>query len=402
MVVQNEQTVLAFMTPRQRVLRALDHREPDRVPVDFLAAPEIWDRLSVYFHADTREIDTGGYFSAEREWLLRRLEIDCRLISYDMFCAPPARIIKPSADVDWWLSLARSTPNRMWRQVLPDQTSYDIWGHHIRTIDNPTGVYEEFASYPLQEATTTAELSHFDWPEPDWWEVATLKDALEKVNPGQAHHLRFRAGSVFESSWQLRGMPEFMMDLGLNPDIPLYIMDRLCEVIVENTRRTLAAAGDQIDMVYFYDDVGAQNGLMISKNMWKKFIRPYHLKIIETARQFNKPVMYHCDGAIYPLVEELIELGIDVLDPIQPSAKDMHPDKLKQEFGDRLCFHGGIDIQETLPRGSPDDVAAEVAERVGRLGKGGGYILSSSHHIQSDTPIENVMAMYQTSLRYRK
>jgi len=139
---------------------------------------------------------------------------------------------------------------------------------------------------------------------------------------------------------------------------------------------------------------------MISRNMWRKYIKPRHARIIEVAKSYGKSVMYHCDGAIYPLLDELIDMGIDVLNPIQPTAKDMAPARLKLEFGDRLAFHGGIDIVGTLPHGTPSEVRTEVVERVNDLGDGGGYILTSSHHIQSDTPLENVLAMYEMDLRY--
>lgn len=371
------------------------------MPVDFLATPEIWQRLVEYFKLDGSSIDSGGFFTPEREMLLRQFSVDCRLISYDMFCAPPERVLHPQAQIDWWSSLSRSSPNRMWRQLLPDGSSLDIWGHHTRTVENPSGAYEEFLRWPLRQAATTVELSQYAWPEPDWWDFSSLRSAIQRINPNGEYHLRYRAGTVFESAWQLRGMEEFLTDLAINPDIPLYIMERLTDVIVENTRRVLQTAGDLIDMVYFYDDVGAQTGLMISKNMWRRFIRPFHQRIIETARSFGKSVMYHCDGAIYPLIGELIDMGVDVLNPIQPNAKDMAPARLKAEFGDRLAFHGGIDIVGTLPKGTPEEVRNEVRQRVRDLGEGGGYILASSHHIQADTPIQNILAMYALELRRR-
>ena len=387
--------------PRSRVLTALQHAEPDRVPVDFLATPEIWQKLASHLKLTPAEFEPGEYFSMEREAILRAFEIDCRVLSYDMFCNPPEAIYKSGARQDWWSSMARSTPGRMWRQVLPDRSSLDIWGHHIRAQENITGSYEEFASWPLQAAETLADVAAYSWPEPDWWDFSGINDAIQKIDPGGEHHWRFRAGSIFESAWQMRGMEEFLADLAADPEIPLYIMDRFTDVIVENTRRALELAGDRIDMVYFYDDVGAQENLMISKNMWRKYIRPRHARIIEVAKTFGKPVMYHCDGAIYSLLDELIDLGVDVLNPIQPTAKEMTPARLKLDFGERLVFHGGIDIVGTLPLGTPSEVKAEVVERVNVMGKNGGYILASSHHIQSDTPLENVLAMYQTELRYR-
>ena len=190
------------------------------------------------------------------------------------------------------------------------------------------------------------------------------------------------------------------MDLVNQPEIPQYIMERLTDLYVENTRRVLELAGDRLDMVYFYDDVATQQNLMISARMWRRVIKPLHQRIIDVAKARGIPVMYHCDGALVPLLPELIDMGVDLLNPVQADAAGMDPQRLKDEFGDRLSFHGGIDIIKTLPRGSVTDVKAEVAERSRVLGKNGGYILASSHHIQSDTPLANVFAMYEMAGRY--
>jgi uroporphyrinogen decarboxylase len=194
-------------------------------------------------------------------------------------------------------------------------------------------------------------------------------------------------------------MEQFLVDMALGSNIPEYIMDRLTEIIVENLRRVLEIAGDRLDMIYFYDDVASKESLLVSPETWLKQIRPHHSAIISAAKKHDKPVMYHCDGAIRSLIPALIDLGVDVLNPIEVGAKGMDPVYLKQVFGDRLCFHGGIDIRNTLPHGTPEEVKDEVRERVRVLGKGGGYILASSHHIQPDTPLENIYAMYDTSLR---
>lgn len=387
------------ITPRQRVSAALRHETPDRVPVDFLATPEVWETLEKHFQPDVSIIDSGEFFTKEREAILRLLHVDCRMVSYDMFCAPPTKTLRSGAQVSWWDALARSTPNRMWRQNLQDGTSLDIWGHHLHSVANETGRYEEFVSWPLRTAKSLNDLRQYPWPEPDWWDFSCLGEAIQKIDPQHQHSLRFRAGSVFENAWQLRGMEDFLMDMAVSPDIPDYIMNRLTEVLVENTRRVLELAGEKIDIVYFYDDVGAQNGLMISKSMWRRFIKPFHQRLIDTARSAGKHVMYHCDGAIAALIPELIEMGIDILNPVQPTAKDMAPERLKTDFGHHLSFHGGIDIVETLPHGSPEQVQREASERVRVLGAGGGYILASSHHIQSDTPLANVLAMYDLDVR---
>lgn len=384
---------------RERVLTALRHQQPDRCPVDFLAAPEIWQRLVEHVGVSAQRPGDDAFFDPAWEAVLQHFDVDCRVISYDQFYNPPASVLKHGAKLDWWGALSRSTPNRMWRQETPDGTSYDLWGHVIRIVENPTGAYEEYAVWPLADAAGVDDLAAYAWPEPDWWDFSPLPDLLRSLDAGGQRHLRFRIGSVFEVGWQLRGLQEMLMDLVLQPEIPQYIMERLTDLYVENTRRVLELADGRIDMVYFYDDVATQNGLMISEKMWREFIRPCHARLIAVAQAHNVPVMYHCDGAIYPLVNELIEMGVNVLNPVQADAAGMAPERLKGEFGDRLSFHGGIDIIKTLPRGTADDVRAEVRERIRVLGDQGGYVLASSHHIQSDTPLENVFAMYEVGLR---
>lgn len=390
------------ITPRERVKMALRHEEPDRTPVDFLATPEIWARLVQQLQPDTAGVGPSDYFDPAWEAILRHFEVDCRLLSYDQFFNPPDSILRPQAQVDWWSSLSRSLPNRMWRQRLPGGDLYGPFGHHIRIVKNPSGAYEEFASWPLKSVTSLEDLKRYPWPSLDWWDFSALPDIISQLDAHQQYHLRFRIGSIFETAWQLRGLQEFLMDLVINPAIPLYIMDRLTEISVEITRRVLALVGDRLDMLYFYDDVATQTSLMISQEMWRDYIRPRHAQLVELAKQYKLPVMYHCDGAIYPLIPELIELGIDLLNPVQADAKGMEPERLKAEFGDRLNFHGGLDIIKTLPRGTIEDVRNEVRERVQVLGRQGGYIMASSHHIQSDTPLANVFAMYEVALRYRE
>ena len=394
------QTTPAAPSPRERVLTALAHQQPDRVPVDFLATNEIWDQLIAHFGLDTSAgPGEADFFDPVREAALRKLEVDCRVVSYDMFCAPPSAVMHPGAQVEWWDVYSRSTPCRMWRQRLPNGELYEILGRHMRVVHHASGAYEENASYPLESYDTVEALKSYRWPQPDWFDFSPLPSVIDQINRDQPLHVRFRIGSVFEVAWQLRGMQKFLMEMAVEPDIPRYIMERLTDLYVENTRRVLEIAADKLDMVYFYDDVASQNALLVSKGMWREFIRPCHARIVEAAKAYGIKVMYHSDGALRPLIPELIDLGIDVLNPIQADAKGMEPEGLKADFGDRLCFHGGIDIIRTLPRGTTDDVAHEVRERVRVLGRGGGYILASSHHIQPDTPLQNVLAMYDLSLR---
>ena len=393
-------TSTVTITPRQRVLTSLRHEQPDRLPVDLLATKGVWDKLIVELQPDVTDLKDMTWLEPEREAIMRLLEIDCRLLSYDMFCHPPEHIIQPGAKVDPWASYNRSTPQGMWRQLLPDGTLYDIWGIHGKIEHSMFGSYEGFASWPLSKADSVSELKNHPWPLPDWWDFSSLPAILKRMDQDSDWHIRFRLGSFFELAWQLRGLSEFLMDFVQDPAIPEYLMDRLLEVHLENLRTVLELAGDRLDMIYTYDDVATKDSLMISPKMWRKYIKPRHQQIIDLAHSYNKPVMYHCDGSIYRLIPELIDMGVDLLNPIQPDAKDMDAAQLKEEFGSRLSFHGGLDIIEVLPRGTIEEVVAETRRQAAVLGKDGGYILCSSHHIQPDTPVENVLAMYRPELRY--
>jgi len=387
------------ITPRERVLTAMRHETPDRVPVDFLATPEIWERLIAHLNLDPAGIGPAEYFDPAREALLPHFEIDCRVLSYDQFCTPPDSLLHPGSHVDWWISMNRSTPNRMWRQINTDDTFNDIWSTHSYKMETAVGAYEGFKTWPLSQATSIEDLKKHPWPTPDWWDFSPVPAIMRELDAHTPYHFRFRIGSIFELGWQLRGLEEFMIDLASQPEFPMYIMDRMTEILLENLRRLLEVAGDRLDMVYFYDDIATQQSLMISKKMWRQYVRPHHVKLIELAHQYGKPVMYHTDGAIRQMLPELIDMGVDLLNPLQPDAKDMDLEAIKSEFGGKLAFHGGVDIMRTLPKGRPEQVQAEVRERVRQLGPGGGYILCSSHHIQPDTPITNVIAMYDPSLR---
>jgi uroporphyrinogen decarboxylase len=348
------------ISPWQRVETALAYRQPDRVPFDFWAVPEIWDRLCAV-------VGVGP------EDLLRLLGIDCRMVT--------ARYVGTRA------------------RTLPDGTFVDAWGTHRRHMANEFGTYDEYASHPLASAETVADVQDWEWPSPDDWDVSGVRDQCDHLNGAVRYHLRYEVGGIFEWSWALRGFERFLLDLIEKPDIACAIMDRFTDIYIENTVRVIGAAGGMLDMVYTYDDVGIQTGLLLSPRIWRKHILPRHQRLNAAIRAASYPVkiMYHSCGAVYPLIGAFAdEMGIDVLNPLQPRAAGMDMARIKSEFGGRLAFHGGIDIQQTMPHGTPKEVQAEVRERCQVLGRSGGYICASAHYIQPDTPLENIVAMYTT------
>lgn len=351
----------AAASPWQRVEMALAHRQPDRVPFDFWAVPEIWDRLRASLAVE------------DDEHVLRLLGVDCRMVT--------TRYVGSRA------------------RDLPDGTFIDAWGTHRRRVSNPFGSYDEYASHPLAGAETVADVMAWDWPDPDDWDVADVYEQCRRLNSDLRYHLRYEVGGIFEWSWALRGFERFLLDLVEKPEVACAIMDRFTDLYIANTLRVIEAARGLLDMVYTYDDVGMQRGLLISPRMWRKYILPRHQRLNVAIRGAGHPVkiMYHSCGAVYPLIGPFIdEMGIDVLNPLQPRAAGMDAARIKAEFGRRLSFHGGIDIQHTLPCGTPDEVRAEVLERCRILGRGGGYICTSAHYLQADTPVENIVVMYTT------
>lgn len=386
------------VSPRERVNLALAHRTPDRLPVDFLAVPEIWDLLAQRFDVAPAPLDDSLFFDPAWEEILRRFEVDCRVISYDQFCAPPESAFPAGGRTEWWKVQSRSTPARMWRWAGRDGIATEIFGRRFKVQANELGSYEENVP-ALAAAESVADIKAHRWPDPDWWDLRPVRSAIHEMNRKRPHHIRFRMGAVFEVAWQLRGMENFLTEMAADPAIPTYMMERITDIIAEVTSRLLREAGDDIDMVYFYDDVGSNLSLLISRKMWRTFIRPCHEKLIAVARQHNKQVMYHTDGAVRPLIPDLIEMGVDVLNPIQPGTVGMEPAALKRDFGARLSFHGGVDIVGLLPNGSPTEVREGAKRLATDLGHDGGYIMAGSHHIQCDTPLENILALYDLANR---
>jgi len=304
--------------------------------------------------------------------VLRLLGIDCRMVAPD-YVGPAPR-------------------------VQPDNTYYDAWGTHRRSISNDFSTYDEYASHPLSTAQSVADVETWDgWARTEHWDVSSLQTKIRGLQQETQYHIRYEVGGIFEWSWALRGMEQFLMDLALQPEIPCAIMDCFTDIYIANVTRVLQAADGLIDMVYTYDDVGIQRGLLLSERMWRRFILPRHQRLNQAIRRFPTRIMFHSCGAVYPLISSFADdMGIDVLNPLQPRAAGMDLERIKEQFGERLSFHGAVDIQHTLPHGTPEEVEAEVLHRCRLLGRDGGYICAPAHYLQADTPLRNIIALYTT------
>lgn len=348
------------MTPYERVNAAVNLRQPDRVPFDFWAVPEVWDKLRTFLDADD-------------EGMLRLLGVDLRMVVPEYIGPQPEK--------------------------LADGTFYNIWGSHRRLVSNEYSTYEEYATFPLAQAETVAEVETWDkWPRSEFFNWNSIPSQVEQFNHGTRYYIRYDVGGIFESAWGLYGLDRFLTALYDRPEIPCAIMDCYTDLYISNVKSLMQKAEGLIDIVYTYDDVAIQNNLMMSPKMWRKYILPRHQRLNEVIKQYGLKIMYHSCGAVYPLIGALIdEMKIDVLNPLQPKAAGMNMERIKAEFGSRVAFHGAIDLQETMSRGSPADVDAEVRHRCRVLGKGGGFICTTAHYIQGDAPLENIIAMYTAS-----
>jgi len=348
------------LSHRERVRLALGHRETDRVPIAMVCAginPPARAALEAHLRRE-RGIGVEEYLEPL---------IDIKVVAPD-YVGP---------------ALAPGT---------------DTWGVHRKAVSYGDGHYNEIDHYPLAEAETPDDLSRHAWPEPEWFDVAGVPDRVAQAQAGGGPWcLMAMNGNPFETSWYMRGMERFMMDMVLKPELAHAILERVTDFYVEHFTRLLAAARGEIDLVFTADDIGGQQGLLMSLDMWAAFLKPCHERINRVVHEAGARVIYHSDGAVMDAAPGLVDMGIDVLQALQFDASGMDPERLKRDFGDRLCFEGGVSVQKTLPFGTPDDVRREVRDRIRVLGRRGGYILGPSHAIQAGTPPENIAAMFDTA-----
>ena len=353
------------MQSRDRVLAALERRWPDRPATSLRCTPEVWEALGKHFGVET---------STE---VLDAFDTDLRWIGLP-FIGPPERSAIPLGS-----------------------EGTDYWGCHVRKAQNDYNTYFEFYDPPLAQAQSVAQVEAYSWPSLDWWDYSAIPRLIEAENQKDHRAIMFFAGGAFETPWYLRGMEQFLVDLRLQPELAEAICRRVEEYYRQRALRVLEAARGQVDIIGSGGDVGGQCGMLLSPRTWREHIRPYSAKLITTFKALGLKTFYHSCGSITPIIPDLIELGLDVLDPIQVSAAGMTPEALFPAFGDKLSFHGAIDEVELLPHASPEHVYRETTRVIDILGRNGGYIVTASHQVQGDTPVENVLALFEAAHDYR-
>ena len=338
------------MTGREIVLAAVAGERPDRTPYAFRAEPETCEKL--YRHL--------GFHDYDR--LVDFLNPDIHLVQ---------GIFPPEKDFGSFYQ--------------------NYWGERYVYKQTEFGPVREDQVGALATAQSLEDLEAFPWPRVDDVDHSRIRAAIDR-HPGRA--IQYGAADIWQRPGLVRGMAEFLADLALNPEFCHYLSDLFTRFYVEEYTRAQEAAGGRIDLFTVYSDLGSQHAPLISDGMFREFVFPYVERMAKAVHGLGGRLFFHSCGAVHPFVDGLIEAGIDILDPIQPCAPEMQPESLARRFGGRVCFHGGVDVQQVLSVGTPDDVRASIA-RYKTAFAGCGFVCAPSHYIQMDASVENILAIYE-------
>jgi uroporphyrinogen decarboxylase len=340
------------MTPRERWLAVLRRQKPDRVPMDYWGTPETSAILRR--HLGCRTIRQA----------LERLHVDFVVKAVPEYTGP---------------GLKRRT---------------DVFGCRFKRVSYGTGVYDECAYHPLAAYRSVAEIErNYRWPSPDLWDYRGL---ARRLRGEEMYPIRGGGSEPFLTYKYLRGQEQAFIDIIENPDIVRYCLSKLFDLAYENAVRIYEQLPGLVLLSYVAEDMGGQTDLMLSPAHIREFFLPGMKRMIDLAHASGAFVFHHNDGNCRRIIPDMIDAGIDILNPIQWRIPGMEREGLKAEFGGRIIFHGAMDNQLTLPFGSAEDVRREVLDNLSILGRNGGYILAPCHNIQPLTPVENTVAMYES------
>jgi len=373
------------MNHKERFVRALNHKATDRVPMDFGSTPVTGLHYNAYINL--------------RKYL--NLDLDKEKIFFTskmQQSVMPEEEILQKFDVDV-RGIYLAKPNKSLDTDFEDGSWQDMWGV-LRKIPK-SGIYYEIVNSPFQNKDLSIKnINDFEWP--DYNDEGFYNGIFERAKELYENNfgtILIIGGSVVHISQFMRGFENWYMDLILNPKLIQEIMNIIAEFyigVMKKAFHKLGKFGKTIDAVYFADDLGTQESPQISPDLYRNLIKPFHKRTYSFIRnEIGSNVFLHSCGAIYPLIDDLIDAGVTILNPIQVSAKNMDILKLKNDFGDKLVFWGGIDTTKLLPLGSREDVKNAVKNTIKILGKNGGYVLSASHNIQTDIPPENILELYK-------
>jgi len=411
------------MNSRERVLTALNHQQPDRPPVD-LGGHRSSTIMAIAYRKlkEALGITSGSIYVYDMVMQLAIIEPDVMdALGLDVVELGRAFLLEEKDWKDW--VLPDGTPCRIPAYINVERQGEDWYllsddGQHL-AVQKPGMLYFDQVHWPL--ANTDFENEEFPverlreaFKHSMWTGVATpgshlplTDDGLQQLAAG-AKALRESTdrailayapgGSMFDINSQiLFGAEDYLMNMALYPEACIRLSENLCQLYLEDLERWAGAVGPYIDVAMFADDLGGQNGPFMSQAMFRRYYLPYFRQVWTRTKELTEAkTLLHVDGGIEPLLDDLIDAGLDAINPVQITCRDMDARHLKAKFGDRLSFWGGgCDTRDILPRGTPEDVRRHVRQQVAILNAGGGFIFTQVHNIQADVPIENILAMYE-------
>jgi len=354
------------MNKRERFLKTINREIPDRPPLYVSLTPQAAKKLSTYLNLPYEEpLDSMLSTRASHMDLLATMGADA-------------------------VGIAACSPDDSPTKTLPDGLIKNEWG----MIFKPTDLYNEFYEFPLAHAETAADIENYNFPDPfaqGRWKAA--KKTIGKY--GQTHGLiGDLETTLFETAWYLTGLEKFLMDMMMEAEYIDPLLDKIQSVHFEYGKKMIEMG---IDVLWCGDDFGVQTGLMMDKQTFRKIFKQRIKELFAEFRKVNPDIKiaWHSCGSVRDLIPDFIEIGLDILNPLQPLAAGMDPEELKNEFGNDLIFFGGICVQDLLPNGTRESIMSEVKRRAEILGKNGGYIIAPAHNIQDDTPVENIIALFE-------
>jgi len=377
---------MGIISHRQRVLMALNHQEADRIPFDLGStgntgiAKVAYDNLKKYLGITTETVllSKAMQLVDVDEAVLKRFDIDTRGV------CPRERT--------------------GWEDIISGEGKYtDEWG--VTWYKPESSFYYDVISSPFKEELTQKGLDTFNWPDP--CNAGRIRGISERVknyreNTDCAVVLNIMGGFITLSQ-RLRGLEGWLEDILLEPELIGELLDHTLEFQQKLAEESMKAANYDIDVIHFGDDIGTQNGLMISPKTYREIIKPRQAKLFAAVkRNSNVKILYHSCGSNIDILDDLIEIGVDAYNPVQYNSRGMDCETLKKRFGDRITFWGGIDTSRILPRGTTKEVNEEVRKIIKIFAPGGGYVLNPVHNIQPDVPPENICEMFDSAMIYGK
>jgi uroporphyrinogen decarboxylase len=360
------------MNQKERVIAAISRQPHDRPPVFATLTPQMAQKLSAHLGL--------SYEAPEDSLLSTRISHTKLLTSLGNDC----------------VGIAACTTLERPTTISPEGLITNEYGMVFKNA----GLYNEFFEFPLADADSKADIENYDWFDPSWSSRFSLANSVVKEYGEKYAIVGDLETTIFETAWYLTGLEKLLLDLLFEPEYLPALLDKIMQInLVTGTKLIEAGA----DIIWAGDDFGMQSGMIIDTDSWRKHFKPRIKFLFGEFKKVNPnlKIAWHSCGSILPIIPDFIEIGLDILNPLQPLAEGMNPEYLVENYGQDLVFFGGIDIQELLPNGSVAQIKDEVKRRIEIFGKYNGYICAPAHNIQPDTPVENVLAFFEAVKEFR-